>query len=520
MQHRPVLLIVRDGWGVNPATKQPGNKDGDATQMARTPVQDSLLKNCPWSYLTPSGSAVGLPDGQMGNSEVGHLNLGAGRVVYQDLTRISLAVKDGSFYQNPAFVKLMQSVKRTGGRLHLMGLCSDGGVHSQLDHLFALLELAQRQGLKQVFVHCFMDGRDTSPTSGVDYIGQLEAKMASLGVGKIVSVIGRYFAMDRDNRWERVSQAYRAMVNGEGTLRPQAGPALKQWYQEGKTDEFIPPTLIAPDQASVSQQTIRDNDGIIFYNFRSDRAREITRALMDPDFKGFDRGPRLKLEYVCLTEYDETFNLPIAFPPQRLTNTLAEVAAKHGLKQLRIAETEKYPHVTFFFNGGEEKPVEGEDRCLVASPKVATYDLKPEMSAYEVTEQLIQRLRSRKYDLIILNFANADMVGHTGSIPAAIRAVEATDECVGRVLQTLQEVGGVALVTADHGNAEQMLDENGKPFTAHTCNQVHLFYVGADAAEWKLESGILADVAPTMLTLLGLPIPSEMTGHSLLRKAK
>ncbi len=516
-EKRPVVLIIRDGWGINLEAPRPLEVGGDATKLAKLPVQDHLVKDCPWAYLTPSGEAVGLPDGQMGNSEVGHLNLGAGRVVYQDLVRISKSIKDGSFFKNPAFLGVIDAVKKAGSSLHLMGLVSDGGVHSHLEHLFALLELARQHGLSKVYVHCFMDGRDTSPTSGVDYLAQLEKQMAGLGVGKIATVIGRYFAMDRDNRWERVSQAYAAMVQGKGVSKDDAVSAIQGWYAEGKTDEFIPPTIIARDAGAAQAQQLKENDGIIFFNFRSDRARELTRALTDPAFKGFERGNYPKIAQVCLTEYDATFNLPIAFAAQRLTNILAEVLAANGLSQLRIAETEKYPHVTFFFNGGVETPVQGEDRSLIPSPKVATYDLKPEMSALEVTDEMVARLRSRKYDVVILNYGNADMVGHTGSIPATIQALETVDKCVGRVLDTLREVGGVALITADHGNAEKLLDENGKPFTAHTTNPVQIFYVGEDQARWKVESGLLADVAPTMLTLLGLPIPSEMTGHSLLR---
>ena len=513
---RPLVLIIRDGWGVSPSPTSRAEIEGNATLLAKTPVQDSLLANCPWAFLTPSGEAVGLPAGQMGNSEVGHLNLGAGRIVYQDLTRISLAVRNQTFFQNQALREVGEYVKQSNSRLHLMGLCSDGGVHSHIEHLFALLQLAHRQGIQQVLVHCFMDGRDTSPTSGVEYITRLEEQMASLGTGRIASIIGRYFAMDRDNRWERVAEAYNALANGVGRHRQDPIAAMREWYGEGKTDEFIPPTLVAKDSDSLMAQTIQDNDGIIFFNFRSDRARELTRALTDPEFHGFPRKSWPKTTFVCMTEYDETFHLPLAFAPQRLNNILAGILSKNGLTQLRIAETEKYPHVTFFFNGGVETPFLGEDRCLIPSPKVATYDLKPEMSALEITAEVIRRINSKAYDVTILNYANPDMVGHTGSVPAAIRAVEVTDSCVGQVLLALRKVGGVALVTADHGNAEQMVDANGKPFTAHTSNQVHIFYVGDDQSTWKLKSGILADVAPTMLSLLGLPVPNEMTGCSLL----
>lgn len=515
-QNRPVVLIIRDGWGVSPHPELV-QKEGNATLMAKTPVQNEMLANCPKGFLIPSGEKVGLPAGQMGNSEVGHLNLGAGRIVYQDLTRISLAVRDRSFFEIPAFNKVISEALQSGKRLHLMGLCSDGGVHSHIDHLFALLELAKMRGLDRVFVHCFTDGRDTSPTSGLEYISQLEKVIHKLGVGKIATITGRYFAMDRDNRWERVEQAYNALTKAEGRLQKDAVSAMKQWYAEGKTDEFIPSTIIAENDAQARTQVVEDNDAIIFFNFRSDRARQITRAFMQPDFKGFSRSRWPKVSYVCMTEYDETFHLPLAFPPQQLNNTLGEVLAKNSLKQLRIAETEKYPHVTFFFNGGKEEPAPGEDHCMVPSPKVATYDLKPEMSAYQVTEEAVKRIKSKSYDVVILNFANADMVGHTGSIPAAIRSVEVTDECVGKVLAALKEVGGVALVTADHGNAEQMLDANGQPYTAHTTNLVHYFYVGPDGAHWKAVDGILADVAPTILTLLGVDIPAEMTGKSLLQ---
>jgi 2,3-bisphosphoglycerate-independent phosphoglycerate mutase len=516
MQKRPVVLIIRDGWGVSPKAELDLPNHADATLLAKTPVQNTLIANYPWAFLTPSGEAVGLPAGQMGNSEVGHLNLGAGRIVYQDLTRINLAIRDGSFFKQQPFLDIANHVKQTNSRLHLMGLCSDGGVHSHIEHIFAILKFARNHEIHNVLIHCFTDGRDTSPTSGAGFVSRLKAEATKLGVGEIVSVIGRYFAMDRDNRWERVSQAYNALVNGVGRCRPDAVLALEEWYKEGKTDEFIPPTLIAKDDQNAKAHTIKDGDGVVFFNFRSDRARELTRSLTDQQFHQFERGILPKIKFVCMTQFDETFHLPIAFPPQRMTNLLSEVLSQHNLKQLHIAETEKYPHVTFFFNGGIEKSLPGEDRKMIPSPKVATYDLKPEMSAYEITEEVIRLIKSQSYDVIILNFANPDMVGHTGSISATIRAVEVTDDCVGKVLKAIQDVNGVALVTADHGNAEKMLDENGMPHTAHTTNPVHIFYVGQDSSKWKVRDGILADVAPTILALLGIQKPIEMTGSSLL----
>lgn len=513
---RPVLLIIRDGWGVNPRTPAHAEEEGDATYFAQTPVDRRLLETCPHSTLDPSGESVGLPAGQMGNSEVGHLNLGAGRIVYQSLTRISLAVRNGSFFENETLKSLMNTLRNTGGRLHVMGLCSDGGVHSHVEHLFAVLEQARRCNVHQVFIHCFTDGRDTSPTSGVETIRAIRAKTQEMGLGSIVTIIGRYYAMDRDNRWERVSQAYRAMVLGEGPLRADPVSAVEQWYAEGKTDEFLPPTIIANPGMSPADQSMRDGDGVVFFNFRADRAREITQTLVDPNFTGFERGTPPKVHFVCMTEYSEQFHLPVIFPTENLTNILAEVVAEHGLRQFHIAETEKYAHVTYFFNGGVEQPYPGEDRQMVPSPKVATYDLQPEMSALEVTDELLRRLESRQYDFIVVNYANPDMVGHTGSIPAAIKAVETVDACVGKVLAKISEAGGVALVTADHGNAEKMKDDEGKPHTAHTTFPVNIFYFGADSLQWRLRPGILADVAPTVLQLLGLPIPEEMTGQPLL----
>jgi 2,3-bisphosphoglycerate-independent phosphoglycerate mutase len=519
LTHRPVVLIIRDGWGLNPAGRAGIEREADATLMARTPVNDALRAACPHATLDPGGEAVGLPAGQMGNSEVGHLNLGAGRIVYQSLTRITTSIRDGAFFEIPVLKSLVGTLKSRGGRLHLMGLCSDGGVHSHIDHLYACLELAKRDGLGEVYLHCFMDGRDTSPTAGVGNLKQLEARARQIGVGTIATVMGRYYAMDRDNRWDRVAAAYNAIVSGEGTQRADATASLEEWYAEGKTDEFIPPTVIRSSPAAGEEPLVRDGDGILYYNFRADRARELTQAFMDDAFTGFERKRRPKVEFVCMTEYKDAFHLPMAFPPEPLSNILAEVLAANGLKQLRIAETEKYAHVTFFFNGGVEEPVAGEDRALIPSPKVSTYDLKPEMSAAEVTAELIRRLESQQYDVVICNYANADMVGHTGSIPAAIKAVETVDACVGQVLDVLKRLGGSALVTADHGNAEKMREANGQSYTAHTTFPVEIFYIGPDQAQWKMHSGILADVAPTLLRLLGLPQPTEMTGRSLLEPA-
>lgn len=515
LKHRPVVLIIRDGWGWSPNGEAGKEKEGNATLMADTPVQDDLQANFPTAFLTCSGEAVGLPDGQMGNSEVGHLNLGAGRIVYQDLTHISKQIRDGEFQKNEALVAAMDHCSKNGSTLHLMGLLSDGGVHSHEEHLYALLELAKSKGLSDVAIHCFMDGRDTSPTAGAGYMEKLQAKIAEIGVGRVATVVGRYFIMDRDNRWERVEQGYNLIVDGVGKEVSDPVEALKQWYTEDKTDEFIPATVVGK-----SGPLMKDGDAVICFNYRSDRVREITRALMFDDFDGFTRKRQPKLHYVCLTVYDETFEFPIAFPPRRMTNTLGEYVASKGLKQIRTAETEKYPHVTFFFNGGIETPNPEEERALVASPKVPTYDLQPEMSAGGVTDGICEKIRSGNFDMAIINFANPDMVGHTGSIPATMKAVEATDASVGRVLEAVKEIGGCALVTADHGNAEQMIDPaTGKPHTAHTTNLVHIFYYGADKDSVKLRDGILADVAPTILDLLGLDKPSEMTGTSLIEKA-
>ncbi|OGU17610.1 MAG: phosphoglycerate mutase (2,3-diphosphoglycerate-independent) [Geobacteraceae bacterium GWC2_53_11] len=503
---KPLLLMILDGWGINP------NPAHNAVALANTPNLTGYLNDYPHTRILTSGMAVGLPDGQMGNSEVGHLNLGAGRVVYQELTRVTKSILDGDFFTNPTLLDCIAKVKAAGGRLHLSGLLSDGGGHSHNTHLYAFLELAKREGLKDVFIHCLLDGRDTPPQSGIDYLAQLEAEIARIGVGTIATVMGRYYAMDRDNRWDRVEKAYNAIVCGDGEKRTSAKDAIEQSYAAGVHDEFVVPVVVAENA------TLDDGDGFIFFNFRSDRAREITRAIALDDFSGFERRKRTKLAgYVCLTEYDATFGLPIAFGATELTNILGGVLAAAGLKQLRIAETEKYAHVTFFFNGGVETPFSGEDRALIPSPKeVATYDQKPEMSAGLVTDELLARIDSGVYDVIILNFANCDMVGHTGIEAAAIKAVETVDACAGRVVAKVREKGGAVLITADHGNAEQMQDDNGEPFTAHTTNPVRLILVDDSRKGAKLrEGGRLADVAPTMLRMLGIAQPSEMTGESL-----
>ena len=510
MAKKPLLLMILDGWGINP------NPDHNAILMANAPNLSGLLAEYPHSQILTSGMAVGLPEGQMGNSEVGHLNIGAGRIVYQDLTRISKAIADGDFFSNPVLLECLRKTRATGGRLHLAGLLSDGGVHSHNTHLYALLELAKREGV-EAFVHCLLDGRDTPPQSGADYLARLEEEIARIGAGRIATVIGRYYAMDRDNRWERVERAYDALVQGVGALHRSAADAIAASYAAGVTDEFVEPAVIAPDGRPIG--TVNNGDGFIFFNFRSDRAREITRALALDDCPGFDRKSRPQLaSYVCMTEYDATFGLPLAFGPETLTNILGEVLSKAGLTQLRIAETEKYAHVTFFFNGGVEEPFPGEERCLIPSPKeVATYDEKPEMSAFPVTDELLKRLDEGRYDVIILNFANCDMVGHTGSLPAAIKAVEVVDLCVGKLIAKVREKGGAALITADHGNADQMSDpESNGPHTAHTCNPVWLIVVDDNQKGASLKEGRLADIAPTMLEMLGLPKPAEMTGTSLL----
>lgn len=512
MSKKPTVLMILDGYGLNECEK------GNAVAEAKTPVMDQLMKEYPFVKGNASGMAVGLPEGQMGNSEVGHLNMGAGRIVYQDLTKITKAIQDGDFFENKALLSACENVKANDSSLHLMGLVSDGGVHSHIEHIYGLLELAKRQGIEKVYVHCFLDGRDTPPASGKEYVEQLEAKMKELGVGEVATVMGRYYAMDRDNRWDRVEKAYRALVYGEGEQAASGPAGIQASYDKDTTDEFVLPTVVMKDGKPTA--TVKEKDSIIFFNFRPDRAREITRTFCDDEFTGFERGERVKTTYVCFTEYDVTIeNKEIAFVKEEITNTFGEYLAAHGLKQARIAETEKYAHVTFFFNGGVEEPNEGEDRILVKSPKVATYDLKPEMSAYEVCDKLTEAIRSGKYDVIIINFANPDMVGHTGVEAAAIKAIEAVDECVGKAVAAIKEVDGQMFICADHGNAEQLIDdETGEPFTAHTTNPVPFILVNADPAYRLREGGCLADIAPTLIEMMGMEQPKEMTGKSLLIK--
>ena len=512
MSKKPTVLMILDGYGLNDKC------EANAVCKAATPVMDTLMVEYPFVKGNASGMAVGLPDGQMGNSEVGHLNMGAGRIVYQDLTKITKSIQDGDFFENEALLAACENVKKNDSALHMFGLVSDGGVHSHNTHIYGLLELAKRQGIEKVYVHCFLDGRDTPPASGKDFVQELADKMQEIGVGEIASVMGRYYAMDRDNRWDRVELAYKAMVKGEGETAACGPCAVQASYDNDKTDEFVLPTVIVKDGKPVA--TIKDNDSIIFFNFRPDRAREITRVFCDDEFTGFDRGARVKTTYVCFTEYDVTIeNKDVAFRKTEITNTFGEFLAANGLKQARIAETEKYAHVTFFFNGGVEEPNEGEDRILVKSPKVATYDLQPEMSAFEVCDKLVEAIKSDKYDVIIINFANPDMVGHTGVEDAAIKAVEAVDTCVGRAVEALKEVDGQMFICADHGNAEQLLDyETGAPFTAHTTNPVPFILVNADPAYKLREGGCLADIAPTLIELMGMEQPKEMSGTSLLVK--
>ncbi len=513
MSKKPTVLMILDGYGLNDKT------EANAVAEANTPVMDGLMKDYPFVKGYASGLSVGLPDGQMGNSEVGHLNMGAGRIVYQDLTKITKMIQDGDFFENSELLKACKNAKDNNSALHLYGLLSDGGVHSHISHLYGLLELAKKEGMDKVYVHCFLDGRDTPPASGKGYVEELEEKMKEIGVGKVASVMGRYYVMDRDNRWDRVELAYKAMVKGEGLAADSAVEAVANSYADDKTDEFVLPTVVMENGAPVA--TIKDGDSIIFFNFRPDRAREITRCFCAEDFDGFDRGDRVKTTYVCFTEYDVTIpNKSIAFPKTEITNTLGEFLAAKGLKQARIAETEKYAHVTFFFNGGVEEPNEGEERILVKSPKVATYDLQPEMSAFTVCDKLCEAIRSDKYDVIIINFANPDMVGHTGVEAAAIKAVEAVDACVGKAVEAIKEVDGQMFICADHGNAEQLLDyETKAPFTAHTTNPVPFILVNADPKYKLREDGVLADIAPTLIELMGLEKPQEMTGTSLLVEA-
>jgi 2,3-bisphosphoglycerate-independent phosphoglycerate mutase len=506
------ILIILDGWGINPESK------GNAVSAAKTPFLDDMMATYPSSRLLCSGKSVGLPEGVMGNSEVGHLNIGAGRVVYQNLLRIDVSIEDGSFFSNPVFDQIISKVKSNDSSLHLMGLVSDGGVHSHLSHLLALLELGKQRGLEKVFVHAITDGRDTLPHSGVEYLMQVQKSIKSIGCGKIATVCGRYYAMDRDTRWGRVEKAYRLYTRGEGVKEIDPVKGLKRAYERGESDEFIKPIAIT-DKSGKSAGMVEDDDGIIFFNFRADRAREITRVFTEADFDSFKRNPFPKLsDYICTTRYDEKFDLPIAFLPVHRDQILGEIVSERGLRQLRIAETEKYAHVTYFFNGGEEKPFPQEDRCLIPSPRnVATYDLKPEMSAYAVTKEVLARIRSEEYALIVLNFANMDMVGHTGNMEAAIKACETVDRCVHDIVTEVNEKQGTTLLTADHGNAELMLDPHGRIQTAHTLNPVPLILIDDKRKNIRLKSGILGDIAPTILEIMGIEKPEQMTGKSLLK---
>lgn len=509
---RPLMLIINDGWGYRES------KEGNAVLAARTPNLDRLVKEYPWCLLEASGETVGLPKGLMGNSEVGHLTIGAGRILYQDLTRIDISLSNGDFFKNQAFLNAISNVKANNSSLHLMGLASFGGIHSYMTHLYALIKLAQDKGLKKVYIHAFLDGRDEPPKAALEDIKKLDSFCKENGNAKIATLSGRYYAMDRDKRWDRTKLAYDALTEGIAPYKaPDAETAISEAYARGETDEFVKPTIIIdPDGKPLA--TIQDKDSVIFFNFRPDRARQLTWAFVKEDFDGFMRDKRPKVYFVCMAQYDETLDLPIAFPPEKLENVLGEVLSKRGLIQLRIAETEKYAHVTYFLNGGEEKRYEGEDRCLIPSPKIATYDLKPEMSAYEITDEVIKRIQSGKYDVIALNFANMDMVGHTGIFEAAVKAVEAVDKCIGRIVEALKEKGGAALITADHGNAEEMIDiKTGEPHTAHTSYPVKCIYFGNHDVK-ALRNGKLCDVAPTFLELLEIPKPQEMTGKSLLVK--
>ena len=510
MEKKPVMLMILDGFGINE------NTDGNAVKLAKTPNIDKLMKKYPNTIMYTSGLQVGLPEGQMGNSEVGHTNIGAGRIVYQELTKITKSIEDGDFFAIPEFIEAIENCKKHNSKLHILGLLSDGGVHSHIRHLYGLLEMAKRRDFENVYVHCFLDGRDTPPASAEGYIAQLEDKMKEKNLGKIASISGRYYAMDRDKRWDRIRKCYDALVRGEGNKATSATIAIENSYQKEVFDEFVEPTVIVNNDIPLAK--IEENDSVIFFNFRPDRAREITRTIVDPEFNEFET-EKIHTYFVCFTSYDETMpNVKIAFKKEPLVNTYGEVVSKHGLTQLRIAETEKYAHVTFFFNGGEEKQYPGEDRILVPSPKVATYDLQPEMSAYTVTEKVVEAINADKYDTIILNYANPDMVGHTGSLPAAIKAVETIDECVQKVVDAILEHDGTLIITADHGNCEQMIDyKTGEPHTAHTTNPVPLILVTKDE-NLKVKSGKLADLAPTMLELLGIEKPKEMTGESILEK--
>ena len=506
MSKKPTVLMILDGYGLN------DKKEGNAVYLAKTPVMDKLMAEYPFVKGNASGLAVGLPDGQMGNSEVGHMNMGAGRIVYQELTRITKEIQDGDFFKNEALLAAMKNAKENNSAVHFMGLLSDGGVHSHNTHLYGLLEMAKREGVEKVYVHCFLDGRDTPPASGKEFVEALEAEMKKIGVGEIATVSGRYYAMDRDNRWDRVELAYNALTTGEGVKGTDAPAAVQASYDNDKTDEFVLPTVIEKDGQPTG--VISDKDSVVFFNFRPDRAREITRAFCDDDFQGFERKARPQVTFVCFTDYDDTIqNKQVAFHKVQLHNTFGEYLAAHNMTQARIAETEKYAHVTFFFNGGVEEPNKGEDRILVKSPKVATYDLQPEM----VCGKLVDAIKSDKYDVIVINFANPDMVGHTGVQEAAIKAVETVDECVGKAVEALKEVDGQMFICADHGNAEQLIDyETGAPWTAHTTNPVPFILVNADPKYTLRENGCLADIVPTLIQLMGMEQPVEMTGKSLL----
>lgn len=513
MSKKPTVLMILDGYGLNDKT------EGNAVAQANTPVMDGLMEKYPFVKGNASGMAVGLPDGQMGNSEVGHLNMGAGRIVYQELTRITKEIEDGDFFENEALKAAMENCKKNNSDLHLFGLLSDGGVHSHNTHMYALLEMAKRNGIENVYLHAFLDGRDTPPASGKDFVKEAMDKMEEIGVGQVATVMGRYYVMDRDNRWDRVELAYNALVLGEGETAECGLCAVQNSYDKDETDEFVKPTVIVKDGKPVA--TVKENDSVVFYNFRPDRAREITRAFCDDAFDGFERKKGFfPTTFVVFTEYDVTIpNKIVAFHKVEIKNTFGEFLAKNGLKQLRTAETEKYAHVTFFFNGGIEEPNEGEERLLVKSPKVATYDLQPEMSAYKVCDGLVDAIKSDKYDVIIVNFANPDMVGHTGIEEAAIKAVEAVDECVGKAVDAILEVDGQMFICADHGNAEQLVDyETGAPFTAHTINPVPFIVVNYDDSYTLREGGCLADIAPTLIEMMGMEQPEEMTGKSLLIK--
>ena len=513
---KPVALIIRDGWGISPNGLAAAQKEGNAPLLATLPYHEHLYKTYPQSRLSASGEDVGLPAGQMGNSEVGHLNLGAGRIVYQELTRINKAISDGSLAKNPELVKFLAALKARNGALHFWGLLSDGGVHSTQEHLYALVAAAKAAGISRIYIHAFLDGRDTSPTGGECYLAALQDKLEEIGAGKIATVIGRYYAMDRDHRWERIEQAYKLIFLGEGAYADDPVAAVHDQYAAKKTDEFMPAIVCLREPRPL----IAEGDGILFTNFRGDRAREISEVILKDNFTGFARTYRPKVSFLCLTQYDITLPAPVMFPPQVMTHLLGEVVAAAGKHQLRMAETEKYPHVTYFFNGGVEKANPEEEREMVPSPKVATYDLQPEMSAPALTDAVLRHLETGTVDLLILNFANPDMVGHTGVVAAAIKAVETIDACLKRVVEKILALGGGCLITADHGNCERMINDDGTPNTAHTTNLVHFIYAGPNYEKAKLSDGILADVAPTLLYLMDLPKPAEMTGHSLVEFTK